>query len=103
MTVVAALLTSFYSWRLDLQDLPRRSRPTRQHTSTRMRARWVILIPLVFLAAGSILAGFPFKEMFAGHHVAEFFRESLKFGADNHILHDMHTCRTGRSRGCRPS
>ena len=51
---------------------------------------WVILIPLIFLAAGSILAGFPFKELFAGDHVAEFFRESLKFGPDNHILHDMH-------------
>jgi NADH-quinone oxidoreductase subunit L len=47
-------------------------------------------VPLIFLAAGSILAGFPFKELFAGHHVEEFFRESLKFGPDNHVLHDMH-------------
>ena len=23
--------------------------------------------------------------------MAEFFRESLKFGPDNHVLHDMHT------------
>jgi NADH-quinone oxidoreductase subunit L len=28
--------------------------------------------------------------MFAGHHVADFFRGSLTFGPDNHILHDMH-------------
>src|SRR4029077_7828358 len=25
-----------------------------------------------------------------GHHVAEFFRESLKFGPNNHILEEMH-------------
>ena len=28
--------------------------------------------------------------MFAGHGVEEFFRESLKFGPDNHVLEDMH-------------
>jgi NADH-quinone oxidoreductase subunit L len=28
--------------------------------------------------------------LFAGHHVADFFRGSLTFGPDNHILHDMH-------------
>jgi NADH-quinone oxidoreductase subunit L len=37
-----------------------------------------MLIPLFVLAAGSILAGFPFKEVFAGHATGEFFRESLK-------------------------
>jgi NADH-quinone oxidoreductase subunit L len=48
----------------------------------------VILVPLVFLAAGSILAGFPFKELFVGHGVAEFFRESLKMAPT--ILDDIH-------------
>ena len=49
-----------------------------------------MLIPLGFLAAGSILAGYPFKDLFTGHAVGEFFRDSLKFGADNHVLEDMH-------------
>ena len=90
MTVVAALLTSFYSWRLIFKTF--HGRPADQHAYDHAHeSPWVILIPLIFLAAGSILAGFPFKEMFAGHHVAEFFRESLKFGPDNHVLHDMHT------------
>ena len=39
------------------------------------------------LAAGSILAGFPFKELFAGHGVEEFFRESVKMNP--HIIEDM--------------
>jgi NADH-quinone oxidoreductase subunit L len=37
-----------------------------------------MLIPIGILAAGSLLAGFPFKELFAGHGVEEFFRDSLK-------------------------
>src|SRR5262249_2734483 len=50
----------------------------------------VMLIPLGFLAAGSMFAGYPFRELFSGHAVGEFFRESLKFAANNHILDDMH-------------
>ena len=42
-----------------------------------MKARWLMLMPLIVLAAGSILAGWPFYEYFAGHHVQEFFRQSL--------------------------
>jgi NADH-quinone oxidoreductase subunit L len=49
-----------------------------------------MLLPLGLLALGSLGAGYPFKEYFAGHHVAEFFRESLKFGPGNTILEDMH-------------
>ena len=47
-----------------------------------------MLVPIGVLAAGSILAGFPFKELFAGHGVAEFFRESLKMHP--HIIEEMH-------------
>ncbi len=46
-----------------------------------------MLIPIGVLAAGSILAGFPFKELFAGHGVEEFFRESVKMHP--HIIEDM--------------
>jgi NADH-quinone oxidoreductase subunit L len=47
-----------------------------------------MLIPIGILAAGSILAGFPFKELFAGHAVEEFFRESLKMHPG--IIEEMH-------------
>jgi NADH-quinone oxidoreductase subunit L len=89
MTVVAALLTSFYSWRLIFKTF--HGKPESQEAYDHAHeSPWVILVPLIFLAAGSILAGLPFNDLFAGHHVEEFFRESLKFGPDNHILHDMH-------------
>jgi NADH-quinone oxidoreductase subunit L len=89
MTVVAALLTSFYSWRLVFKTFHGEPADREAHEHAH-ESPWVILVPLIFLAAGSILAGFPFRELFAGEHVEAFFRESLKFGADNHILHEMH-------------
>ena len=89
MTVVAALLTSFYSWRLIFKTFHGRPASAEAHEHAH-ESPWVILVPLIFLATGSILSGLPFSDLFAGHHVEEFFRESLKFGPDNHILHDMH-------------
>jgi NADH-quinone oxidoreductase subunit L len=50
----------------------------------------VMLIPLGFLAFGSIMAGLPFKEIFAGHGVESFFREALTFAKSNTVLEDMH-------------
>jgi NADH-quinone oxidoreductase subunit L len=49
----------------------------------------VMLIPLAVLAFGSIAAGWPFLSIFKGEGVGEFFRESLKFEADNKILENM--------------
>jgi NADH-quinone oxidoreductase subunit L len=89
MTVIAAALTAFYSWRLMLvvfHGTPH----DRHHFDAAHESPMVMLVPLGFLAAGSILSGFPFQEAFTGHGVAEFFRDSLKFGPDNHILEDMH-------------
>jgi NADH-quinone oxidoreductase subunit L len=88
MTVVAALLTSFYSWRLIFKTF--HGRPHDQHHyEAAHESPLVMLIPLAVLAAGSILAGFPFKSLFAGQGVEEFFRESLKFASSNHVLEDM--------------
>ena len=58
-----------------------------------------MLIPIGVLAAGSILAGFPFKELFAGHGVEEFFRESLKMHPRHHRGDAPHP--GVRSRFCR--
>jgi NADH-quinone oxidoreductase subunit L len=62
----------------------------REHYDHARESPLVMLVPLGFLAAGSLLAGYPFMELFAGHGVEAFFRESLKFGPDNHILEAMH-------------
>ena len=79
MTVVAAGLTAFYSWRLIYKTF--HGTPHDQHHyEAAHESPLVMLIPLGVLAFGSIAAGFPFKEYFAGHHTAEFFRESLEAG-----------------------
>ena len=53
-----------------------------------------MLIPLGFLAFGSIFAGLPFKEIFAGHGVEGFFRESLAFAQGQHTCsRRCTTCR----------
>src|SRR5215208_7195053 len=88
-TVIAAALTAFYSWRLIF--LTFHGRPhDREHYEQAHESPLVMLIPLAFLAAGSILSGFPFKELFTGPGVPEFFREALTFAAGNHVLEEMH-------------
>jgi NADH-quinone oxidoreductase subunit L len=89
MTVIAAALTAFYSWRLIFMTF-HGSPHDRHHYEEARESPIVMLIPLGFLAAGAIFAGYPFKDLFIGHGVAEFFRDSLKFGPTNHILEDMH-------------
>ena len=87
MTVIAAGLTSFYSWRLIFKTFHGEPHDQEHYESAHEAPIWM-LIPIGVLAAGSLLAGFPFKELFAGHGVEEFFRESLKMHP--HIIEEMH-------------
>src|SRR4051794_39071444 len=87
MTVVAAGLTSFYSWRLIFKTFHGEPHDQEHYEAAHESPMWM-LIPIGVLAAGSLLAGFPFKELFAGHGVEEFFRESLKMNP--HIIEEMH-------------
>jgi NADH-quinone oxidoreductase subunit L len=88
MTVVAAGLTSFYSWRLIFKTFFGEPHDQEHYEAAHEAPLW-ILIPIGVLAAGSILAGFPFKELFAGPGVEEFFRDSLKMHPG--IIADMET------------
>ena len=86
--VSAALLTSFYSWRLIFKTFHGEPHD-RHHWRDAHESPWVMMIPLAVLALGSILAGLPFKEVFAGHGVEGFFRESLTFAKGNTVLENM--------------
>jgi NADH-quinone oxidoreductase subunit L len=77
MTVIAAALTAFYAWRLIYKTF-HGTPHDRHHYEAARESPLVVLIPLAALALGSLGAGFAFKEQFAGHHVGEFFRESIK-------------------------
>jgi len=89
MTVAAAAMTSFYSWRLIFKTFHGEPHD-RHHYEAAHESPKVILVPLAILATGSIFAGYPFADIFTGHGVQEFFRGSLKFAADNHVLEEMH-------------
>src|SRR5215211_7707514 len=87
MTVMSAGMTAFYSWRLVFKTFHGQPHD-RDHYEAAHESPLVMLVPLGVLAAGSILAGYPFYAFFAGHEVAEFFRESVKMAPG--ILDDMH-------------
>jgi NADH-quinone oxidoreductase subunit L len=115
LLVVAALFTSFYSWRLI--HLTFHGRPgdllhgSTAHPSPAHDAREthhepvdshphghhephespnVMLLPLVVLAVGSVLAGVVFHDLFFGHaeHVEHFFQGSLVVSSD--VLEAAH-------------
>src|SRR6202022_140478 len=88
-TAVAAALTGFYSWRLIFLTF-HGSPYNHHHYDAARESPLVMIIPLGFLAAGSIFSGFPFQELFVGQGVKEFFGDSLKLAQENHILEDMH-------------
>ncbi|MBN9006540.1 MAG: NADH-quinone oxidoreductase subunit L [Rhizobiales bacterium] len=87
MTVIAAGLTSFYSWRLIFKTFHGEPHDRKHYEAAHESPIWM-LIPIGVLAAGSILAGFPFKELFAGHGIEEFFRGSVKMHPG--IIEEMH-------------
>ena len=90
MLVVAALFTSFYSWRLAFMTFfgkPRASADVMHHVH---ESPAVMLIPLYLLAAGAVVAGVIFVEYFYGHHYEEFWQGALFTGPENHLVHEFH-------------
>jgi NADH-quinone oxidoreductase subunit L len=88
MTVIAAALTSFYSWRLIFMTFFGEPHD-RHHYDEAKESPLSMLIPLGVLAIGAIGAGFMFKPIFEGTGAEEFFRSSLMIGPSNHVLENM--------------
>ncbi len=90
MTVIAALLTSFYSWRLIFMTFHGTSRASNETLSHVHESPLVMLIPLVILAVGALGAGMVFAPLFIGHAYEAFWLEAVYRGAENHIMHEFH-------------
>ena len=90
LTVIAALLTSFYSWRLIFMTFHGQSRASNETLSHVHESPLVMLVPLVVLAVGAIGAGMVFAPLFIGHAYEEFWLEAVYRGAENHIMHEFH-------------
>ena len=87
--VAAALMTSFYSWRLMFMTF---HGPTRADLTTLKHAHEsppVMLVPLAVLAFGAVAAGAA-TPFFVGEWHGEFWGKALFSGPENHILHAVH-------------
>src|SRR5499433_278898 len=67
LTVVAAALTSFYSWRLMFKTFFGAPHDQEHYEAAHESPYWM-LVPIGVLAFGSVASGFPFKELFASPH-----------------------------------
>jgi NADH-quinone oxidoreductase subunit L len=77
LTVIAVLMTSFYSWRLmflTFEGKPREKPEVLKHAH---EPPWTMGVPLVILAAGSLFAGLLFEHLFIGGNEGAFWRGSL--------------------------
>ncbi|MGI9521645.1 MAG: NADH-quinone oxidoreductase subunit L [Hyphomicrobiaceae bacterium] len=90
MLVVAAFMTSFYSWRLMFLTFHGRSRAEPEVLRHAHESPWVMLAPLLVLAVGAVISGLVFYGYFIGDHYKDFWNESIFEGPSNHILHEMH-------------
>ncbi|MDG1417668.1 MAG: NADH-quinone oxidoreductase subunit L [Maricaulis sp.] len=75
--VTAALLTSFYSWRLIFMTFHGKFRGEKHVFEHVHESPRVMMIPLVLLAAGAILAGPVFKGTFIGNGASNFWSDSI--------------------------
>jgi NADH-quinone oxidoreductase subunit L len=77
LTSVAALLTSFYSWRLMFLTFEGKPREKPGVLERAHEPPWTMGVPLVILAIGSLLAGAVFMHFFIGGDEVSFWRGSL--------------------------
>jgi NADH-quinone oxidoreductase subunit L len=95
--VIAAGLTSFYSWRLVFMTFHGHPKWDAAHGAhdpghgddhalEPHEAPWVMLVPLIVLAVGAVFAGGVFAESFIGPERATFWRGAIFQAAANHVL-----------------
>jgi len=90
LTVAAAFMTSFYSWRLFFLTFKGETRADKHTYDHAHESPMTMLVPLAVLATGAIVAGYPFVQKFIGHDFDTFWKGAIYMAKYNHILHDMH-------------
>jgi len=90
LLVVAALFTSFYSWRLAFLTFHGQPRASAQVMHHIHESPPVMLVPLFVLSVGAVLAGVIFTSYFFGDNHDTFWRNALYSADGNHIMHEAH-------------
>jgi len=88
--VGAAVLTSFYSWRLMFMTFHGEPRADKEVMSHIHESPSVMLIPLYILAAGALAAGAVFAPYFVGEHHEEFWGAAIFLGESNKVMEEFH-------------
>jgi len=91
MTLIAALFTSFYSWRLMFMTFHGKTRVSNEVLGKVHESPSVMTIPLMLLALGAALAGVVFAGVFVGGGADGFWREAIYTGPENNILTTFKT------------
>ena len=88
--VIAALFTSFYSWRLIHMTFHQKPRATQEIMAHAHEAPNVMMVPLYVLAVGSVLAGVVFYGVFFAdpEAISQFFAGSIV--VDHGVLEEAH-------------
>ena len=89
MTVIAALFTSFYSWRLMFMTFHGKTRASNEVLGKAHESPSVMTIPLMLLALGAAFAGLAFAGAFVGGNAEAFWGEAIFTGPQNNILEAM--------------
>jgi NADH-quinone oxidoreductase subunit L len=84
LTLIAAVLTSFYSWRLMFLAFEGRPREPKEVLAHAHEPPWTMGVPLIVLAIGALLLGGLFFHLFIGAGQAEFWRGSLVTHSEAH-------------------
>ena len=84
LTLIAAMLTSFYSWRLMFLAFEGKPREPKEVLAHAHEPPWTMGVPLVLLALGALLLGGLFAHLFIGGGQTEFWRGSLVTHAGAH-------------------
>ena len=77
--ILTAFLTAIYSWRLFFKTFHGSYNNKDIPINETHESPIVMLVPLFFLGAGALFAGFIFKETFIGHHSNDFWQTSIFF------------------------
>ena len=89
LLVVAAFMTSFYSWRLIYMTFHGKTRAEPETFKHAHESPWTMLLPLVVLATGALVAGFIFAPYYIGDAMKGFWGTALA-EPKNHIMEAMH-------------
>ncbi|MFC3051116.1 NADH-quinone oxidoreductase subunit L [Kordiimonas pumila] len=89
MGVTAALMTSFYSWRLIYMTFFGKTRADHHTFDHAHEGPWVMRIPLFLLAVGAVFAGGVFAGEFIGHDKVEFWNNALVVAAGD-VMDEAH-------------